>query len=288
MAKNTLTVEQWSSEKRNLGWVKIRRGLRDHLHRSRMSSNASTLFVWLLLSAYHSGPKRGCLETNIDDLMRGLGWSRSMVKRTIEELVRKDYILFSGAANQHGLGTITIFKFDVESRDSARSTTEPSTDHNISARLSAQSTCEPSSELSNPSISQNEHGLQTPKNVKKYRNKEEVEEDAATASFQESLKPRSQEIHPCWNAIGQRPFGSPKFQRVWELTRDEQPDELPLSEIMEIAIQECNSLGIAVPPTFYRAKRKVEKKEAEDSFPTHEIPGDDDGPRFPKAEVHPL
>src|SRR5205814_1028661 len=148
---------------------------------SRMSSNASTLFVWLLLSAYHSGAKRGCVDANIEDLTLGLGWSRSMAKRTLDELILGDYVSFSGAANQHGLGTIRILKFDVEECDSAQSTSEPSEresarlisepsgnpNHSgeLSARLSARFTSEPTIEPSNHSISQNQQGLQAPKNA---------------------------------------------------------------------------------------------------------------------------
>jgi hypothetical protein len=39
----------------------------------------------------------------------------------------------------------------------------------------------------------------------------------------------------------------------------------PISERMEIAIQECNSQDIPVPPPFYRAKREVEAKEANEN-----------------------
>ena len=128
MHENKSTFTPSSRAKRNPGFVKLRRGLQEHLHRSRMSSNAATLFVWLLLSAYHSGRKRGCVETNIEDLMLALGWTRSMVKRSLAELDLNDYISFRGAANQYELGTIKILKFDLEVDDSARLTSEPSSE----------------------------------------------------------------------------------------------------------------------------------------------------------------
>jgi len=113
-----------SNQKRNLGFVKLRRGLKEHLHRSRMSSNASTLFVWLLLSARHSGPSRGCVEANYEDVMRNLGWTYSMVRRTIGELAQKGYVIATPAANQHAITTIKIQKFDTWEDDSAVSTGE--------------------------------------------------------------------------------------------------------------------------------------------------------------------
>lgn len=187
MQQNNSTSAPASSEKRNLGFVKLRRGLREHLHRSRMSSNASTLFVWLLLSAYHSGPKRGCVEANIEDLMFGLGWSRSMVKRSVEELASKGYTSFDGAANQHERGVIKILKFDVEERDSARFTGEPSRDFDtsaeLSARLNARSTSEPSTEPTNPSNSQSQRDLQVPKNAVEIKKEKKGKADAVRRPF---------------------------------------------------------------------------------------------------------
>ena len=158
-----------SGDKRNLGFVKLRRGLKEHLHRSRMSSNASTLFVWLLLSARHSGPGRGCVEANYEDVMRNLGWTYSMVRRTIGELAQKGYIIATPAANQHTITTIRILKFDAWEDDSAASTgehTKTSDQPAVSSGvLSAPSTGEQSSEHSRPPISQKADELQTPKNA---------------------------------------------------------------------------------------------------------------------------
>jgi hypothetical protein len=195
MQPNNPTSAPASNEKRNLGFVKLRRGLREHLHRSRMSSNGSTLFVWLLLSAYHSGPKRGCVGANIEDLMFGLGWSRSMVKRSLEELASKGYISFDGAANQHELGVIRILKFDVEERDSARFTGEPSknsdTSAELSARLNAQSASEPSTEPSNPSNLQSQCDLQVPKNALEVKNKKNEKRNAVRRPFDAELRASS-------------------------------------------------------------------------------------------------
>lgn len=195
MQQNNSTSAPASSEKRNLGFVKLRRGLREHLHRSRMSNNASTLFVWLLLSAYHSGLKRGCVEADIGDLMFGLGWSRSMVKRSVEELASKGYISFNGAANQHELGEIRILKFDVEERDSARFTGEPSRDSDtsaeLSARLNARFTGEPSTEPSNPSNSQSQRDLQAPKNAVEVKNKKNERHNAVRRPFDAELRASS-------------------------------------------------------------------------------------------------
>lgn len=102
-----------------------------------------------------------------------------------------------------------------------------------------------------------------------------VEEETATASFRENPKLQTKDTHPSWAAIGQRPFGPSKFRQVWETIYGEQSEDLLTSEVMEIAIQECNSQGIRVPPPFYQAKHKIEAEARshgshEDSFPTHD------------------
>lgn len=162
-------VTSASSDKRNLGFVKLRRGLKEHLHHSRMSSNASTLFVWLLLSARHSGSRCGCVEANYEDVMRNLGWSYSKVRRTIGELAQKGYIIVTPAANQHAITTIRIPKFDAWENDSAVSTGEHTETSDKSAMcsgvLSALSTVGRRSEHSRPPISQKTHELQAPKNA---------------------------------------------------------------------------------------------------------------------------
>jgi hypothetical protein len=207
MQQNNGTTTSASTEKRNLGWVKLRRGLREHLHKSRMSSNAVTLFVWLLLSAYHSGPRKSCVEVNIDDLMMFLGWNRSMAKRTLEELIQKGYITFEGAANQHGLGTIRITKFDTEETDSTRLTGEPSTisqnsgelTAQLSARLTAELTGEPSTEPSRPANLQSHEDLQAPKNaveVKDLKKGKKEHHDAVRRPVDAELRVAHQpEIH---------------------------------------------------------------------------------------------
>jgi hypothetical protein len=184
MQPNNPTSVPAASEKRNLGFVKLRRGLREHLHRSRMSSNASTLFVWLLLSAYHSGPKRGCVETNYEDVMRGLGWYRKLLQRSIWELTRKGYVRVTPAANQHGMTIITILKFDVQEFSSAQDT-------GVLTKHSAQDTAEDSAHVdsvpttvpSRPPILQEMLDLQAPKNALEVKNKKNEKRNAVRRRF---------------------------------------------------------------------------------------------------------
>jgi len=175
-------------EKRNLGFVKLRRGLREHLHRSRMSSNASTLFVWLLLSAHHSGPRKGCVEADREDIMRGLGWTYSMTRRATYELTSKRYILVTPAANQHEVTVIRILKFDTDEEDSAVLTGEHPKDVAVStAVLSAVSTSEQGSEHSTPSNFLTEQDLEATKNAVEVKKEKNERLDAVRRRFDAEL-----------------------------------------------------------------------------------------------------
>lgn len=131
---------------------KLHRELKEHLHRSRMSANAVTLFVWLLLSA-----QSGCVEAGYDDLRCALGWSYSMVRRTLDELISKGYISVAPATNQHKVTVIRILKLDVVEYDSAVLTDGQGNSSNNSAVLSAVSI----SEQSKPSNQRNAAALST-------------------------------------------------------------------------------------------------------------------------------
>jgi hypothetical protein len=189
-----------SNQKRNLGFVKLRRGLKEHLHRSRMSSNASTLFVWLLLSARHSGPGRGCVEANYEDVMRNLGWTYSMVRRTLDELAEKGYIVVMPAANQHEVTTIRIPKYDIWEDDSAVSTGEQSKIADRSAVsggvLSAVSIGEQSSEQSRPSISRKADELWAPKNAVEVKKEKNCCADSVRRPFDAELRHPSKIFSP--------------------------------------------------------------------------------------------
>ena len=164
-----------SSEKRDPGFVKLRRGLLPHL--SSMSSNAAKLYVFLLLKAHWKlGPKRGLAEVSYEDITCDLGWSYSMVRRTIRELTRKNYIEVTPAANQYDLTRIKVLKYDPDEFDSDVSTGERTKTADSSAVLtgapSAELIGEPSTERSNPTISQDQNDLQVPKKIEEVKNKE--------------------------------------------------------------------------------------------------------------------
>src|SRR6516165_538698 len=101
-----------SRAKRDPGFAKIRRGLLEHL--PELSSNAIKLYLYLHLTAYWQGPKRGWVEASFDDIARGLGWSQKTLQRTMEELEAIPFVEVERAANQYDLTRIKILKYDVK------------------------------------------------------------------------------------------------------------------------------------------------------------------------------
>ncbi len=97
-----------SREKRDPGFVKIRRGLLAHL--PGMSSNAAKLYLWFHLKASWQPPKRGRVEASFDDMARGNGWSLKTLQRTIEELETMPFIEVERATNQYELTRIKNFE----------------------------------------------------------------------------------------------------------------------------------------------------------------------------------
>jgi hypothetical protein len=251
-----------SNQKRNPGFVQIRRGLLTHLR--GMSGNAVKLYLWLHLSAYWFGPKRGCVEVSYDGVMLGLGWYRKLVQRCIRELVQKSYIQVTRAANQHEVTTIKILRFNVGECDSGEDTSVSTKNHaEDRAEDSAQHPGVPTSVPSSPSISQNSHGLQAHKKAVEGIEGVEVTKKPAAAY---SLNP--------WKAIGMDlPMGNPKFQKIFEhyfVTRNGNP----LSDAMERTIQMANKEEVTVPGPFFGVKRKVERLEKEElaAFTVSAIP----------------
>ena len=111
MTKNSLASAFQSNEKRNFNFVMLRRGFREHL--PGLSGNAVKLYVWLLLSAHFSGPKRGCVEASYEDIARSLRWNQKTLQRALTKMEFR-YIEIQRAANQHELTTIRIIKYDFE------------------------------------------------------------------------------------------------------------------------------------------------------------------------------
>jgi hypothetical protein len=64
------------------------------------------------------------------------------------------------------------------------------------------------------------------------------------------------------------PFGNLKFQRIWAEEWERIPPDANGggTDAMERTAQRCKKQGVAVPPIFYKVKRKVEEAEVEHRF----------------------
>lgn len=85
-----------------------------------------------------------------------------------------------------------------------------------------------------------------------------VEEETTSAAFLSKTKPG-----PEWEAIGIHfPVGGAAFKaswRAWYVENEPMADSLVW--LMEEFIQKCQATGIAVPPPFFAAKRKLERED---------------------------
>lgn len=109
--------------------------------------------------------------------------------------------------------------------------------------------------------------------IKTTQGQHKEEAAAAAASVCSTVKEDKTERFPeAWKALNVKQCGSLKFVLAWEGIYRDHPEGELLSDTMEQAIQCCEEDGIKVPPPFFLAKRRIEEREAKDSFPTHPIP----------------
>lgn len=186
MSKTKASAPVTSSEKRDPGWIKLRRGLCEHL--PAMSGNALKLYVWLLFKARWTGAQKGSVDATFEDIATSLGFSQKTLQRMIEELEQKPFIRVQRAANQHELTHIEILKYDLDESSSGVDKFDQS---NSSALDVAVDTgvdgFDHSTVHSNSTIPLEQQALQAPKNAVEGKNKEQA--DAVRRSFDAELRP---------------------------------------------------------------------------------------------------
>ena len=183
MMNDKVSAPMASREKRDPGFVQIRRGLKEHLHRSKMSSNGAKLYLWCHLSAAWFGPNRGCVETDYHTIARSLGWGTRMIQRVIAELNGR-YIEVKLAANQHELTTIRILKFDTKQTNSGVDTGVQSYGVGVDSGVDrALDKGVHSSVHSDQRNSQSQNGLQAPKKSIEVIEERRKEHDAVRRRF---------------------------------------------------------------------------------------------------------
>jgi hypothetical protein len=66
------------------------------------------------------------------------------------------------------------------------------------------------------------------------------------------------QIARAFDALGHKPFGSPQFQNMWAEEYTNAGQDPNWTDVMELAIQRCQSLQVKVPGLFFKHKREIE------------------------------
>jgi hypothetical protein len=76
--------------------------------------------------------------------------------------------------------------------------------------------------------------------------------------------PDSPSIIAAFLAIGHEPFGPGRFKEIWAENHLSSAGADPnWTDVMEVTIRQCDSLGVKVPGLFYKHKHEIEKAEVE-------------------------
>jgi hypothetical protein len=100
-------VVGWSKGMSSAGFVKLRRGVTDHL--SAMSGTEWKVFCALLLAADHN---TGSTSISLTDLGRMVGCARSSIQVAVRSLVDGEYITYKPAKNQWDASVFAIPKYN--------------------------------------------------------------------------------------------------------------------------------------------------------------------------------
>jgi hypothetical protein len=181
MSENETQSPPTSRANRDPGFVKLRRGLRKHL--PLMSSNAAKLYTWLLIAAEWKGAGRGTYESTYKEIAEELRWNVRMLRRSINELREKGYVLIVGAANQYENTLIKILKYDQDMASFGGDSSVRSNGAEDSAEDTAVDTGVPSSVLTKAASPHSAKALEAPKNLEEVKEVEEGKHDAVRRRF---------------------------------------------------------------------------------------------------------
>lgn len=238
------------------GFIKLRRGFREHL--PGLSGNAVKLYVCLLLSAGWKEADRGIAVMD-QGLSTQLKLPKSILRRAVRELLADGYVAITRRGNQHRPTVVQILKFDSE----AQSTNASSRSRGPRAQSSAERTNAPSN-ASSTFVSPSEISkLETPKNLKNIESRSNAEQ-----------QPHSPPKETVWGCLGIEPCGTPAFRTFLEGYWSSRNGDLP-SEVIGKALDSWEDTEGAKPPRcapLFKALSDLRKKESAPRIPTHRIP----------------
>ena len=248
-------------------WFPIYEGIFEHCQRM---SDAVWFFMWLIARTLEEPDGRGAVLGGIsisDERPAGeLGVKAKTISRWRRILVTGGYIL--AVRTSHGY-TYTLLKSKKwQIRKKSDLPKQAITKGVISQNGRSD---RPNREIRYPKSGDHSVSILND-NTADNTEEEAAEEKPAAPPARE--KPKTNRYPQAWKAIDIKPRGSWKFALAWEKFYRDRPEYELLSDTMERCIQYCNENGIKPPPPFFEAKRRVERDEAQQSFP--------------KAEVHPI
>jgi hypothetical protein len=265
MAKNTLAVEQKSSEEgkthgqsdRNetpsLFWFPVYEGLFEH---ASIISNAVWLFMWLIARTTRekdgSGSVLGGVPIHDGRPAGELGFPIKTVRRWRRMLVAGGYI--AAVRTPYGF-KYTLMKSKKWQKGASRDCPILPISPEESARFGQSK-----GERVPVSGSQSARSGQSNKTIQGLHRKEEAEEAATTALSTEE-KTQNQRHPGAWEDIWIEPCGTLKFVLTWEQTWGDSKEGELWSVVMERCIQKCQSGRIQVPRRFYERKHRIEDTE---------------------------
>jgi len=262
MPQNTLALEQQSREKEALNgqsdqvsapsvfWFPVYEGLFDH---APTMSDAVWFFMWLIARTTREKNGGGSVLGGVpirDGRPAGeLGFPVKTIRRWRRMLVKGAYIAV--VRTPYGF-KYTLLKSKKWQKEASRDCPKLP----ISLEESARNR---QSDLPLRAVRVPETGTL----IRQYRDNTEEEAEDAAAAASPSLKGKSRKVFKeAWDAIGIEPSGSIRFCEVWEYVYGESTEGEQLTDVMERAIQHCQSNGIRVPPPFFSAKRQIKKQES--------------------------
>jgi hypothetical protein len=89
----------------------------------------------------------------------------------------------------------------------------------------------------------------------------EVEKEKEQRRRRQNTAAASATITKSFLALGHQPFGSRRFQEIWAEEWSTAGEDPQWTDIMERAIQKCQSLKITVPGLFFKHKHEIENGE---------------------------
>jgi len=228
------------------GFVKIRRGLREHL--SRMPAGSLKLYLWLHLVAIWTGRNRGTVQANYPEIAKEFGWSLRQLKRTMAAL-RPRYVKIVQVGNQHRPTIIRILKYDKRSK---RAGDNDGTSSQLGTKMAPAMS--PALTVFGPSspLEPNKTGLNR-------ASKKLLESSRSKAAAAASPKPE----YSVWNFLGVGPIGPPSFRVLldsrWASRNGDRPSVLIGETIDAWETAEGGKLRRA--PQLFRALSELRQKE---------------------------